>query len=177
MRYNGILVNQRRGVIYRKVLTLLINQSLVSCDRQLWDWSINFWFLFSCILMQENNAKQTETGTRRLWGWKLGSASEDVLQEVGVHIYASRGTGKVSHLISWVGVDVNERDGQCRSDMCLLYSDSGPFSCNDFWPGLLQFWVSNCWLTCLLTRNSSENKRTNDIIELVSCTLVQLMEC
>ena len=46
--------------------------------------------------MQKNNAKQAAAGAGRLWGGELGQAAEDVFTEVGVYLYASRGSGQVS---------------------------------------------------------------------------------
>lgn len=42
--------------------------------------------------MQANNAEQNKTGAGRLRGREFSEATEDVLSQVGVHLYASRGS-------------------------------------------------------------------------------------
>lgn len=57
----------------------------------------NYFFLFnSRIPMQADDAEQDEAGTGGLRGREPGTASENVFQEVGIHLHASRSASQVS---------------------------------------------------------------------------------
>lgn len=65
-------------------------------DRLIIVWVICFdWLIDSRLLMQADNAEQTEAWVGRLWSWESGQTSEDVLQKMGVHLHTSRSSSQV----------------------------------------------------------------------------------
>ena len=52
----------------------------------------------SGLPVQAYNAEQAASGAGRLRGRELGTSTEDVLTQVGVHLHAGRGTGQVSYI-------------------------------------------------------------------------------
>lgn len=52
--------------------------------------------------MQKNNAKQAAVRASGLRGGELSATTENVLSEVGVYLYASRGPGQVSASLVYV---------------------------------------------------------------------------